>query len=107
MGEIRRGTCPFFHQRSFQTFCVCSAYPRRSSDKASLPFPSREGIEDFSLKSLRMRGDKSSRAPGFTPRGGELSPLAINKVYSFCQRASSLFSGFFLVFHGFFLKREF
>jgi hypothetical protein len=33
------------------------------------------GIEDFSLKSLRMRGNKSPAPPaGSAPRGGVLNP---------------------------------
>jgi hypothetical protein len=35
----------------------------------------QRGIEDFTLKDLRMRGNKSPAPPGFNrPRGGELHP---------------------------------
>jgi hypothetical protein len=39
------------------------------------PRRKQRGIEDFSLKSLRMRGNKSPIPPVLTaPRGGELNP---------------------------------
>jgi antitoxin (DNA-binding transcriptional repressor) of toxin-antitoxin stability system len=42
------------------------------------------GIEDFSLKSLRMRGNISPAPPVLTaPRGGELNPQWLESPFSY------------------------
>jgi hypothetical protein len=42
----------------------------------------RQGIEDFSLKALRIRGNKSPTPPVLTaPRGWELNPRRLKQFY--------------------------
>jgi hypothetical protein len=43
------------------------------------PSRKRRDIEDFSLKSLRMRGNKSPAPPVYLLKGGELNPKRIKK----------------------------
>jgi hypothetical protein len=47
--------------------------------KIKNPRPKGRGIEDFSLKSFRMWGNKSPTPPALRPKGRGIKPKAIKK----------------------------